>query len=529
MRLPKGLSLSLFILVVGCFIFPFKGMAQKAPGGVEEYSIWAADGDNLPVSNYRSLNLAQDFLQLNAEDFNFEETSTLFFVLKPLTIGAPDLYIRSGDISIYGDRIQHGRVTTPLTFHQDRPVIITIEIQRSSRYSLRANQELRLGDSSLFSLAEMIVYTGKLSRIDRRKISSNLALKYGFPITENQFPTWRSYVASSERLYWDTRIDRLYSNRVLALGASRNEDFWQTQTLSETDWDICLALDYMEEQGKMPDVSISDGAFIVFSEKSEEEALLWSCENIHNTHPLHNWKFHVQDWNSSAQSVLVRVPRVGKQQDSLFITDGNHMFFAPKVNVTLNTITYELALAPLQNDIHYFFTNRTTQDCLDSIYQVQENQVNIVAPTQSASVQIQSLTSGFTETVSLLDGKASVSRANGQYLLSLVDDNGQEYASKVVHIQNESPVTLEELELRLYPNPVGSGKTATLEISNLPLQEDIRISVTDASGRILQSETVLYTTSLTYPLTEYVPGLYTVVVRQGEHVYTLKFVVQTAQ
>ncbi|TNE30821.1 MAG: T9SS type A sorting domain-containing protein [Bacteroidetes bacterium] len=516
-------------LIVFSSLFSVNLSAQKAPGGVDDYSVWALDGNKLPVSNYRALDLVEDFLDLNPEDFNFGKTSTLFFVLKPRTSGSSDLYLKSGDISIYGDRIQHGRVSTPLTFHQDRPVIIAIEIQRSSRYSLRANQELRLGDSTLFSLAEMIVYTGVLSRVDRRKISSNLALKYGLPITENESPKWRDYIASSNRLYWDTRIDRLYANRVLALGASRHEDFWQTQTLSETDWDICLALDFIADQGDMPDVYVADGSFIVFSEKSEEESLLWSCENLHETHPLHDWKFHIQDWNSPAQSVLVRVPRVGKQEDSLFVTDGSQMFFAPQVNISLNTITYEVALSPLQNDIHYFFTNRTTQDCLDSIYQVQGNDVNVVAPVQNGTFQIQSLGSGFVESVNLMDGKASVSRSEGQYLVSLQDSAGNEYASKVLYVRNESPGAQVDFDMRLYPNPLGSGQTATLEINNLPSEEDLTITVTDAMGRVLQSESVLHASHIKYMLTEYVPGLYTVVVRQGERLYTLKFVVQTAE
>lgn len=522
-------NLLILIISIGSYT-EVRCQSTSAPGGVQGQNVWLLNGEQDLVSNYRSVNLRGDFLSLSTEDFKFDKVSTVFFVLKPKGQGLSSLFLKAGDIGIYGDRILHGRVETPIPFEQDRPVIITVDIQRSSPYSLRKRHSLELGDTTLFNLAEMVVYQGCLPRLERRKICTNLALKYGFPITTNYSPIWRSYLSSKSQKYWDIRLEQIYSNRVLALGASANEDFYQTQTSSETGWDIGLALNYLTAEGEMPDVAISDGAFVVFSEKDEDAMNVYNCENQNKTHLLHDWKLHLIDWNSLAQSILIEVPLNSHSQDSLFITDGQYMYHVPMVSQSYKTATYAVYLSPLQNNTHYFFTNRITQDCLDSIFSIQGSQVTVNSPFKSGFVDFISLQDSSDLSLGFSDRQLVASPGSGQFLVRLRNSEGEVVNTRFIHLQNPIQENLRIVDVRIYPNPVRKSQTAILEMSHLPSKEDIRIYVSDARGRILQEESIPYSPHIQYPIDQCrVPGMYSITAEQGNKIYSLKLIVSSAE
>ena len=512
--------------------------AQTSPGAVENQSAWIKQGNQGFVSNYTSIDLLTAFNDPDVENFKFEESSTLFFVLKPIfQQSSGDLFLRFGDISIYDDHLDYGRLSVPINYRTNRPVIITLEMQRSSHYALRSNRRVRLGDSTLFNLAEVIVYPGILNRAERRKVNSHLALKYGIPITENSVPIWRNYLDKDNEHYWDTRIDRLYKERVLAIGRSDVEEFNQTQTIAETDSEFWACLDGFEPQGEMARVGIYDEAFIILSERKKSQALNLVCGSILQPfNPIYEWKLKLINWQSDATGLLIRIAKSKQSPDSLFLTDGQNYFFVPEHPDSGDFRSYRVNLLPLQNDRHYFFSEGPSKDCDHFTTETNEGLVTgRVDPSDDTEwrMEVQSLQDGSSQSHLMRNGTAHIPVGSGQYAVYYINANSGEVVDMHV-VMNETDLSREELStenihFRIYPNPAGSGQQATIEVSNLPSLQDLRLVVTDASGKITQERSLTYRENLTETLTETTPGLYTVSLFQGQSVYSVKLIIRSNQ
>lgn len=503
-----------------------------APGGVSTPAVWSFGGDQELVSNYRALDLLDGFMNLNPQDFQLDKSSTLFFVLKPKTVGSSELFLRTGDVAIYGDRVIHGRATTPINFIENQPLLLSVEIQRSGKFGLSGNADLALGDSNLFSLAELVVYEGLLNREDRRKVNTYLALKYGLPITTNKEPEWRDYLAQDDSHYWDVAADRVYENRVLALGRSDQEGLFQSQTIAETGSEFCVALDSVLKEGQMPNVRISDESFIVFSEKSTTPSLYYNCQNNYATSELHKWKFRLTNWDSDAHNIVIRIKRPD-ELDSLFLTDGQSMKHVPYTKVDSRSVWYSISLDDLVGNRNYFFTNREAQQCRNVNIGLKDDLISAISEEldDSWGLEVQDLHSGVVEFVPANGGEAYVYRNEGQYLVRVLDSNENEISSKVVYVEDNASISslpTNQVELLLYPNPVESNTPSTLEINHLTETGEGDILITDASGRIVLMDRVQLSESIVYQFQQNTPGIYTITIRTNTRSYSLKFVVKTS-
>lgn len=509
--------------------------AQTSPGGVSNQSVWVQNGRNMPVSNYHSIDLSRTFQNADIDDYSFNQSSTLFVVLKPRSASANGtLYLRLGDIRIYDDHLEYARESINYSFTEGRPCIVAFEVQRSSRYGLRRWQRIELGDSSLFSLAELVVYPEILSREDRRKVSSNLAIKYAIPITYNQDQSWRSYWNRNGAHYWNSVIDRLYDQRVMALGRSDAEDFHQTQTISETGDELWLGLNSFQQVGTMPNAQVDDESFVVFSERLKDQSFSAFCPGQEQQqHPLFKWKFQLQNWNSVESNLLVRI-KIGKaQRDSLFITDGQYRAYVPEQLDSGDFVSYLIDLTPLSNGVHYFFEGVEQFNCDSISLSTTTNSLSVRLPSDSVLLEIQSLNTGYSEYHQWRSGSFQGNLPSGQYLVSGRELDSSLLFARVIRIgesnQSEIENASEYVKIRLYPNPNLVDQLTFIEVENLPLTEHVTLMVSDAQGRLLVSQQMDYQELIKGEFRAPTPGLYTVTILQGESIYAQKLIISTDQ
>jgi hypothetical protein len=84
------------------------------------------------------------------------------------------------------------------------------------------------GNQSWFgSLGEVVVYNRVLTAVERQKVSSYLALKYGYTIDQT---VATDYLATDSTVYWDATANATYKNNITGIGRDDNTALYQKQS-----------------------------------------------------------------------------------------------------------------------------------------------------------------------------------------------------------------------------------------------------------------------------------------------------------
>jgi hypothetical protein len=509
---------------------------QEGPGGIGAFSSWEHQGEHAAlVNNYNSIDLLEFSSHTYANELALKESSVLFFVLQAKSeMASSELFLQLGDISIYGNRITFGRTTAPLELKPGSPQIVTLELQRPRRVGLAANTTIAVGDTSIFSLAELVVYKGGLSREERRRVNTYLALKYSVPITKNQDNQWRNYLSNDQGTYWNTTHDLIYGTNVIALGRSDAQDLYQTQTRTTAEEGLMLALEGFAPWGEMPTVNVGNESFIIFSQRDDLSTSNVLCDQEQGN-PLYNWKFQLQGWNSTAQHIAVRVHVAGEIEklSEVYLTDGAYSVLLPLQGYSGDYALYSIPTQKLQQERHYFFTSEKELNTCERIaVECQEGIITIKGDllTEGWSVTLSSLSGDHSELFSLDTQLLKIVCPAGQQLLSLKDSAG--VVQTVVAIDGswcadqKSSTGTPLIRATLFPNPVGSGRNATLVVEGFVEGQPVEISVMNAVGSIISSEVIPGSAYMEHPISIEVAGVYIVRATQGDQTVSLRLIVE---
>lgn len=525
-------KLSLFLpLFVFTILSSSSSLAQQAPGGVGHPKIWhAPENDTTLIANRKSFDLHQLDVLLQNNPELLENAVTYFFVLQPAfsqSTGAE--FIRFGNVAIYDDRIEYGHSSEALNFSNGEALIISIIAPRTVSYARRIPMNAEIMDSSLFSIAEVIVYDKRLNRPNIHLVNSHLALKYSITITQNSERKYRDYTQADSSLYWSSVIDRMFDQRVIGVGRSQDERFNQTQTrTSYGDW-VQVSLDTAKSQGEMPAVAVDEDAFLIFSERASTTASYFECPNAPTlNHPLKNWKFRLYDWSSTATYLLVQIQKPkGQIEDSLYLYDGYQYWHLPVLDLG-DRLQYTIYFDMLQEGRHYFFTTPQSMDC-DPPYSViiSGNTLDASYLDGTWTLETQSLNTGVVTASKVSGASYTKSLDAGQHIVTIRNSEGEEILTKVVLVTDENaPANRTEPSIKVYPNPVRATLPTTLDVTNLSdAITEITVLITDNNGRVLSSESMTYQKGLNTSLHFPTVGLYHVTLLHGNTSYTLKVVV----
>ena len=513
-------------------IFHMKAQSPVAPGGVQGSALWSRQGDSSDFfANYHSINLLKLREQANSNIPPMQGATTLFLVLKPnFTTSTGAQFMELGDIVLYDNQLTHGTSNTALDFSDGQPKILTLSMQRSPRFKTSVIPELHIVDSTLFSVAELIYYPHLNNRADIKKVNSYLAIKYSVPITGVTDRIWRDYWAADSSRYWDFKTDKMYDLRVLGLGRSSNEDFYQSQSMASHGSYIRLSLNGAVPQGVMPNVSINEGAFLIMSERVPESMSTYLRCLRDGSNPLGNWKLKPMNWASAALYLYVSVdpPAKGSVSDSVWLTDGLNYIWVPKISNTPK-VSFRVPLASIQNGKHYFFTDIKGDPCDEITITTVANELTVDNSSGLGGLKLKylHLNSGLTVEQTLPGQTFSTFMDQGQYQVWLLDKDGQVVSERIIHVDEsgaKDPM-VKRPNLALIPNPVLVGQDSKLVISGLPSGNPVTVMLNDGAGKLEMKQVLAYTDQMSVDLIGTSPGLHTVVVIQNGIIYSQKLLV----
>lgn len=512
-------------------------LAQVGPGGIGGARIWQTGEDQSSfIGNYSCIDLLDSSLAFQDFQLVTSEAITGYLVLMPKNDPAGEVFAKFGSAVVFDDHIELNHQRIEIDFNKGVPSILTLQLPPVNSYGWHSKRGLEVIDKTLFNLAELVVFSRVLSREEKRKVSSFLALKYSITITENKENDWRDYWTSEDLYYWDKGIDRMFNKRVLGLGRSDKEHFFQSQTVSTSGREIWFALNHMKSQGIMPAAQINDASFIVFSERDSTLFDGANCRGKQSeSHPLERWKFKLKDWESEEEELWVkmRMPENIDPEDSLFLYSGAYRQFLPIASKQGEFWSYRILLQGLSPGVNYFFTRTSSEECLEQIIQFADNQLEVFNPQlEPWKLEIQSLESGLITSANVDRFNFTAVLGQGQQLVTVRNADEEPVAIQVVSGSTHGKEGGENSihpELSLFPNPVESGQVSVLSAHDLPGKQAVSIVISDAAGRVIRNQTIEYVEELEYKVKLDAPGVYTLCVNQGDWAYTLKHIVSTSK
>lgn len=140
----------------------------------------------------------------------------------------------AGSVNILGWTKNTGNTATDWLGYHNGKLTKTVDI--ASPWVLNANNKVLGGQGAGPSFAyvgrmgDVAVYVGALTYVERNRIESYMALKYG--ITLDQSGSGRSYRASYGSIIWDSAVNATYNRRIFGIGRDFCSGLYQKQSAS---------------------------------------------------------------------------------------------------------------------------------------------------------------------------------------------------------------------------------------------------------------------------------------------------------
>ncbi len=169
----------------------------------------------------------------------------------------------------------NGRFMNNLKHQKHQPQLNTY--QRFINSKKESNYQIVFGDNQLKhdvpvtpfagKFAEFIVYDRVLNNLDKAKVETYLALKYGLTIDKafNQ-----SLFDAAGKILWNTKMHTIYSNNIAGVGRDDASSFFQKQSGSAySDNVFSLALNDFAEDNASNNSTLSDFQYLIWGSNLE--------------------------------------------------------------------------------------------------------------------------------------------------------------------------------------------------------------------------------------------------------------------
>ena len=297
------------------------------------------------VGNYSVLDFRKSSLQTIGKRIAEQKSGTLFFVIRPKATAYPSDYVlRFGSVKLYRDSVMVDGAVAPIEHIGLEPTIVKVNYKGKSGQNWRRKS---FGISSQIDLAEVVCYDFVLNDSLARVAESYLAIKYSINISKNSNPKFRDYFNPYNGILWDSRIDSLYNEEIMAVGRMDRLGFLQSQTITSDSYRIKVGLDTLLQANQMPQNTMADSSVIMLYKGSE--LLRPQCGGS----PYFSlFKMKLFNWVSDARNVIVELD-TALPYSRLTISDG---LMKDSVGMTWNSgkTILTIPLSNLTNNKDYF-------------------------------------------------------------------------------------------------------------------------------------------------------------------------------
>jgi len=467
-------------------------IAQNGPGLISGKQSWLTGNDSTTIiANRWTIDLLDSNFVLEPRLAKLNSEYTIFIVAHPDSLGIdPNVFAQLGSFQLRNDGVMLSGRLRPIDFSDGLSKVIAVSAyKRSQIFQAPFKGAYELKNDKMFDLAELIIYDRVLDSNEIRLVSSYLAFKHSVPLARGnqQFPFFLKGYGGK---YWNESVSRIYNHDFLAVGHSMDELLYQSQSSTQND-SLTIGLDSILQAGQLPNVGISDQAFIVFSQAKKQYRKYIKCQGSQTPdNPIYYWKFELQEWHSNAQYLKVKVKGPFFQNDTISLLSTGFQLNLPSLLTADSSRLYSIPIYDLPNNQHFFFKPIQKDTCPELIDIQNLDSLGTLSlkadPDSIDQFEIINLDNGSIIAMENLNLN-EIQLLDGNYLLVGSRNNEVVYSEPLQSQSNQDPNTSSSLSISqvdIYPKPALKNSTITLEAQNLSQSMAI-ISMTDMNGREL--------------------------------------------
>lgn len=469
--------------------------AQIGPGHVPGTVSWVVGNDSsVVVANRLSIDLLDTNLVLDSSLSVESEHYTIFIIVCPDSMAVdPVPFARLGRFELHNNGVWLDGRFTPIDFSDGQTKIIAVSGKRNRPIFGGLQQaDYRLFNPSLFKLAEVLFYDRVLDSLEVRKVTSYLAVKHAVPMARGN-QNFSYFLKGSKGKYWNEAVSRIYNHNLMALGHSKNELLYLTQSSTQND-SFKIALDTLVKDGFQRKVGVNDEAFIIFSQARKKFRKYIKCESANGPwNPIFYWKFELQDWYSQANDLLIQVEGPFLTVDTILLTSGAFNLQLSSILDSSHNRIYRIPIADLPNNKHYFFKTSLKDPCPSRLNIVATDSLGGIglelgnASDSIASIELINLATGLITNLSVFEFQTGgIQLSHGNYLVNGLNENDEYLYSEPITLplsQASNSQVMVQKSISVFPKPCNPSSLLTLQAEGL--SSSYVVSLTDMNGRVL--------------------------------------------
>lgn len=153
-------------------------------------------------------------------------------------------------------------------------------------------------------IPEVLLFNRVLSSLDKQKIETYLAVKYGITINEI---SEKNYISSSNNILWDSKKNKNFNGRITGIGRDDSFNLYQKESKNADDDTIKFSLEDLQPLNINNIGVIENGNFVIWGDNSQE--LIFKEADLMSFHPDKDLKrvWKVQVNNLSGTSIYTNV------------------------------------------------------------------------------------------------------------------------------------------------------------------------------------------------------------------------------
>lgn len=199
-------------------------------------------------------------------------------------------------------------------------------------------------------IPEIVIFNHVLSSIEKQKIETYLAVKYGISINDI---SEKNYVSSSDDILWDSKKNKNFNSRITGIGRDDSFNLYQKQSKNSSDDTTKFSITNIKSLNIDNAASIEDGNFLIWGDNGQE--LVFKEADLISFHPNRDlkrvWKVQINNVGNNliATNVYFKSPSL-EQGDILKLKKYNNLD-------NYQSDTFSMIVGEKLNDSIYVFKN----------------------------------------------------------------------------------------------------------------------------------------------------------------------------
>ena len=274
---------------------------------------------------------------------------TLFFVSNKFGGDTKKVFAKAGSTLVTNIGVYDIADTLKIQSPQESSKIITYSKSDNGRMISPSVFLSKRIDKNLL-IPEIVIFNHVLSSIEKQKMETYLAVKYGISINDI---SEKNYISSSDDILWDSKKNKNFNARITGIGRDDSFNLYQKQSKNSNDDTTKFSIADIKTLNVDNTASIEDGNFIIWGDNNQD--LIFKEADLMSFHPDRDlkrvWKTQINNGGNNiiTTNVYFKSPSL-EQGDILKLKKYNNL-------ENYQSDTFTSIVGEKLNDSIYVFKN----------------------------------------------------------------------------------------------------------------------------------------------------------------------------